>query len=344
MPMLIFALILGALGGTTVIAEKALPGDSFYNFKVNVEEPIAGMFAFSKEEKIEWKERIVERRLAEIQKLVSENNLSVENRNILEKEIKIEVEDLIQRLGDGNSKKDESIEYSNINLRLQAALKAYYQNIERLSNEALVTEGTKQESKNLLATLSDLYAQVDSEHQKLETLIGVSTKDSLDSENSVSVSGDKQKASEDLLNETKLLYQKHKLKLSADIQSIIEKNIIDSEKSIEKGKIFVESSDYINGTMEFQNSIKFSNDTTFLILLNTLQQDISGYKAGDDSSFRNDDDKLFDDDEEDDRYEDEEDEEDFDDKFEDNEYGEDDDEDEDKDDDDDDEDENEDDL
>ncbi|MBO8857567.1 hypothetical protein INO37_13550, partial [Staphylococcus aureus] len=86
------------------------------------------------------------------------------------------------------------------------------------------------------------------EHQKLETLIGANTNDSSNSENSISASADKQKASEDLLNETKLLYQKHKLKLSADIQSVIEKNIIEAEKSIEKGKAFLESSDYINAT------------------------------------------------------------------------------------------------
>lgn len=291
MPILIFALILGALGGTTFAAEKSLPGDTLYDFKVNVEEPVAGMFAFSKEEKIEWKERIVERRLGEIQRLVSKNELSLENRNILEKDIKSDVEDLIQRLNDSNSKKDDSIEYSNINLRLQAALKAYYQNIERLSKETVVTEVTKQESKVFLAMLSDLYAQVGSEHQKLETLIGANINDSLNSENYQ----EKQKASEDLLNETKLLYQKHKLKLSVDIQNVIEKNIIDAEKSIENGKVFVESSDYVSAMEEFQNSIKFSNDITFLILLNTLQQDISGYQ-GDDSSFKNDDDDLFDDD------------------------------------------------
>ena len=155
--------------------------------------------------------------------------------------------------------------------------------------------------------LSNIYTQIDNEHQKLETLIGVNINNSSGSGNSISASIDKQKASEDLLNETKLLYQKHKLKLSADIQSIIEKNIIDSEKSIEKGRVFLESSDYVNATIEFQNSIKFSNDTTFLVLLNTLQQDISEDKIGDDSSFKNDDDKLFYDDDEEDVPEEEED-------------------------------------
>lgn len=33
MPIIIFAIILGALGGTTVIAEKSLPGDAFTKLK-----------------------------------------------------------------------------------------------------------------------------------------------------------------------------------------------------------------------------------------------------------------------------------------------------------------------
>jgi outer membrane biosynthesis protein TonB len=63
--------LLVVIGGAFVLAEKALPGDTLYGVKTQIAEPIAGMFAFTKEAKAEWQKKLAERRLEETQKLIA---------------------------------------------------------------------------------------------------------------------------------------------------------------------------------------------------------------------------------------------------------------------------------
>lgn len=88
MPIIVIILLFGLIGGTSAFAEKSLPGDLLYWVKININEPAAGVFAFTKEEKTEWQEHLVERRLEEKAKLMQENKL--DNNTEVDLEDKIE--------------------------------------------------------------------------------------------------------------------------------------------------------------------------------------------------------------------------------------------------------------
>ncbi len=68
-------LVLGT-GTATYAAEASLPGDLLYPVKVNVSEPITGVFAFTPSAKAEWHARVAEARLAEAETLTERGTLT----------------------------------------------------------------------------------------------------------------------------------------------------------------------------------------------------------------------------------------------------------------------------
>lgn len=81
MPILV---ILGLLmgGSASFAAENALPGDVLFPVKVHVNESVRGAVAVTSKAKAEWGIRLVERRLEEVEKLVTKTDVSEETRQI----------------------------------------------------------------------------------------------------------------------------------------------------------------------------------------------------------------------------------------------------------------------
>ncbi len=82
MPIILIIAII--LGGSGLAAEASVPGNPFYAVKVGVNENVRGLFAFSDKAKAEWDARRAERRLEEVEKLSSRNNLDADVRARLE--------------------------------------------------------------------------------------------------------------------------------------------------------------------------------------------------------------------------------------------------------------------
>lgn len=82
---LILALLVG--GGTSFAAEQALPGDTLYPVKVNINEEVRSFVALKAESKAAWDVRRAERRLEEAEKLLSDRGLTDEERAKLEERI-----------------------------------------------------------------------------------------------------------------------------------------------------------------------------------------------------------------------------------------------------------------
>lgn len=225
--------------------------------KTLVNEPVAGIFALTKEEKTEWKERLVERRLGEAQKLVSKGNLSEKTRIGLENQIKNKIDEFNINVNELALQKNESTDSSDLNIRLQASLKAYQNVLENLSGETSVGVDTKQETEKLLATLEVYKNKVKDNHKNLELNVGVDSN-----------------AAENLLNSTKLTYQKEKINLSINIQNQIDAKLALAETTLQEGKVFITSSNYTNATDKFQTTINAVNKVKLLMLSNVMKGDI----------------------------------------------------------------------
>jgi hypothetical protein len=80
-------LILAAGGGVTWAAEYALPGDVLYPVKLHVNESIEGALKVTPQEKAEWQEKKIVRRLQEAEALVAQGKLDDEKRVAIEAEV-----------------------------------------------------------------------------------------------------------------------------------------------------------------------------------------------------------------------------------------------------------------
>ncbi len=80
-------------GGSAVAynASSSLPGDILYNFKVHVNEEVAGIFIKSPLEKITFEQYRVAKRIEEVKKLATDGTLTAENAAIAEKNVDIHI-------------------------------------------------------------------------------------------------------------------------------------------------------------------------------------------------------------------------------------------------------------
>ena len=85
-------LILGTagVGGVSLAAEGALPGDLLYPVKVGVNEEVRAAVSFSAEAKTEWDARRLERRLEEAEKLAHKKEFNAEARARVEENLSAE--------------------------------------------------------------------------------------------------------------------------------------------------------------------------------------------------------------------------------------------------------------
>ena len=317
------ALVIALLGGTSAFAEKAVPGDMLYGVKVSVNEKAAGAFAFSKIAQTKWKERLVERRLEEAQKVVSGDALDESTRIILEEKIKTQIDDFNENLIELKEDEDESEDLSEINIRLQASLRAHQGVLEKVLGKTNISDDTRVETEKLVSVLKESKNKVKDNHEDIELELGASEQDTLlsssASANHESALG-KQTAAENVLNSVKLLYQREKINLSANIQSQIDGKLALVETAFQEGKALIVSADYVDAFSKFQLVISGANSTRLLVLSNVIKGNIEDDMDDDDDEEEiEDDDDINDDeldDEEDDGDDDEDEEDDDDDEFE----------------------------
>lgn len=83
-PSLVVVLLLSITGGVSAVAEDALPGDSLYSMKVNVNEQVKGFVAVTPEAKARLAVETTERRLQEAVILSSQGKLTDERKQIIQ--------------------------------------------------------------------------------------------------------------------------------------------------------------------------------------------------------------------------------------------------------------------
>lgn len=267
--------IVAGTGGASAFAEKSIPGDLLYGVKVSINEPVAGIFAFSKEEKTEWKERLIERRLKEAQKLVSGNSLDEKIRLALEAKIKSHIDDFNLSANELALEKGQFDHSSDLNIRLQASLEAYKDVLQSLSGDVSMNMGTKNETEKLLATLENSIDRVRDDHDNLNTNKNGKQENSGNTSTDVTSTLEEQNIAINLLNSTKLSYQKEKINLSENIQNQINNKLALAETFLQEGKAFIDAKDYVNASAKFQLVIDGVNGAKLLMFSNVIRRDIN---------------------------------------------------------------------
>lgn len=261
-------------GGTSAFAEKSIPGDFLYRLKISVNEPVASVFAITKEEKTEWKERLVERRLKEAHTLASIGKLDEVKRFGLEEKIKTQVDDFNASVNELALEDNQSAKSSELNIRLQASIKAYQNVLGALMENSGIDSNTKIETEKLIATLENSKNKTKDDNKNIELGLGVASSNDTTVVSTSDQVSTKQTAALNLLNSTKLSYQKEKLNLSTNIQSKIDIKFASAENSQKDGDAAFVAKDYPKALEKFQEVISGVNSIKLLMLSNVIKGDI----------------------------------------------------------------------
>ncbi len=169
MPLVIIALVMAAVlgGGVSMEANKALPGDALYPFKIGVNERAEGYLARGDAAKAHVDVELAEARLDEAQALARENKLSVAAQSQLTQNFNAHVAEATALGKKLESQKDYQ-SATALAISLQGMLKAEVQLLQDASSQGSVARQVSlvpilvEARKNLAAAAStsiDLSAQ-----------------------------------------------------------------------------------------------------------------------------------------------------------------------------------------
>ncbi len=121
---LILALVAALGGGTSIVAENAVPGDALYPVKVDINETVRGGLTLSAEGKAEWSVRKAERRLEEAEKLASEGKLDADAEASVKAGFEARADEAIAAIAAVGEKKGAEAA-ANLNAAFKSSLEAH---------------------------------------------------------------------------------------------------------------------------------------------------------------------------------------------------------------------------
>ncbi len=122
--MQLFLIIVLLLGGSSVVAERAVPGNALYTMKINVNENVADFFAVSPQADAEWHARAAERRLEEAATLAAEGKLTVDKKTRIEENFKRHADKVAARIEEFRARSNFEAQV-DIASKFETSLKAH---------------------------------------------------------------------------------------------------------------------------------------------------------------------------------------------------------------------------
>ncbi|MFZ2072123.1 MAG: DUF5667 domain-containing protein [Minisyncoccia bacterium] len=145
----ILLLILG--GGTSYAAENSLPGDFLYTIKVHVNENVEGFLALNPKARAKLNEKIIEKRLEEVDKLASLGKLNEKNKIKIEEGIEKASVKLNRHLEKLMDERDFE-KVSEINDSLEVSYGEHGKKLEKLIEKE---DSSKEEIKSILNKINE---------------------------------------------------------------------------------------------------------------------------------------------------------------------------------------------
>jgi hypothetical protein len=141
LPASAFALLLIVGGGTSLAAEKALPGDALYAVKINVNEPLVTAFAPTEGAKAEWHATVALRRLEEADTLALQGKLTPEEKSKIEVSFETSATKAQATFASLDEKGDGSAEKADdLSIKFESSLKAHAEILARLGGDAIAPQ------------------------------------------------------------------------------------------------------------------------------------------------------------------------------------------------------------
>lgn len=242
---LALALLLGG-GGTVAAAQSSLPGDTLYPIKTQFTEEIRGAFAGSTEARVDWDADRLERRLQERAELMEQGRFEGPHAQALEEKMEAHIEKARARVEDmpeGQRKLDLAL---RMNARIEGALRAHQQILERLESNTNLSEERR----------AEIEANV---QERLEHLQALQTRLTAQVETRVAEHGDEaatrmREAAVKGLADTRAFLTAHDADLSAEIKTAAITRLTEADGLLAKGDISFAAKAYLEAFRSFESA------------------------------------------------------------------------------------------
>lgn len=251
MPIIFSILLLISLGGASIAAEDAIPGDALYPIKVNFNEKIRTALVFNSESKGEFEIEKAERRIKEAKELAIKGLLSEENVGKIAHKFGAHAEKMSQI----SLKLEEQGDMEaavNLRARLETMLNAHDDVIGQIKEGSI----TKERATDLLQDVKNEIVKI-SENTELKTKVENRIKSDITPVIKAAAEG-KLGAAENKLAEAESFIAKNSDKLSAELKTKIAQRILEAKSAITEGKAKIEAGKYGEAFLLFQKSIRLS--------------------------------------------------------------------------------------
>jgi len=253
----ILALILILGGGTSALANQALPGDFLYPIKVNVNEGIRTTLTFSSQAQAQWDVERAQKRLEEAEQLAAQNRLN--------EQVQTELEARFQEASDSFEKNTQEVEAKNktqamLELRtsFEAALKAHEQVLSDIASE------NQQTKESIDALLAKVRARVDdAEHQQEEVQAHLETQ----SQTSLQIlARNQQNTSGNKITEVEKFLAK--LTLATSTQAQTTEKMTSAHAAYDQGTTQLENEQFAQAITSFQLAFRSAQEAQIIAAVN----------------------------------------------------------------------------
>lgn len=258
---LIIAMMIG--GGVSMAAEGAMPGDTLYPVKVEVNERVLAWAAMTSEADADWGARRAERRLEEVEKLVSIGRLDAETSAVIESNFEAHANDAEAYIAalQTNNKIEAAADVSS---RLETSLSAHRRILEQASEENVeVGANVKGLLDNIRATASTA-AKVRSATES--ELAGITAHTDAAANIRLRASAEsRQKIAEASLADIREYLNSSSTSLDAESNLKVETQMKIAEQALQEGNEFLKTETYGKAFAAFQKSVRIAEEARLLV-------------------------------------------------------------------------------
>ncbi|OGJ55484.1 hypothetical protein A3D88_04480 [Candidatus Peribacteria bacterium RIFCSPHIGHO2_02_FULL_52_16] len=255
------AVIIAATGGTSLLAETAVPGDALYTVKTNVNESVRGSLAFSTSAEAEFNADLALRRLDEINALAEEDRLTSTVRAELQQEFEEHAEAsvaLAEKAGEEGDNKDAAEVMASFVLELGA------------QEEVMVETGKAKDTvKAQLDVIVAVIHATRREAARTEKELRVAAEAEVESESDVTVEAEENiDAAQTLITEIRMLTAQS-IKTSAEVKADITAKLSDATVKLNDARTEFSTKAYAEAKALAEQAAKIGAEAE-LMLKNTF--------------------------------------------------------------------------
>ena len=259
MPLLLILALLASGGGVSYAAQSSLPGQTLYPVKVDINEPVAGLFQFGTQAQAQWNAELAQTRLQEAEQLAAQNKLTPQ----IQAQVATRLQDAVAAAQNGVTQlqdKNQVAVAAQINNDLETALRVHAAILARLA--------VKHQDQGDVQNIAGAAAQQARHVADIGDQIDASTTEQVRASGSEATSAVANKHDEVLgfVNAVAGLFKDQGSSLDATTSAQVQASLNLAQQKIAAGDAANQAGDYVGAFTAYQAAQQAAQDAKVLIV------------------------------------------------------------------------------